>query len=78
MKKDDKWLLYVQQIREKHEKELESLRDQLNQAEGRANVLEEWLTEYRDQLRQNAFPENKHSLINAINELLTGDESLML
>lgn len=43
---------------------------------GRANALEEWLTEYRDDLKkENVFHKNE-GVINAINELLYGDENI--
>lgn len=41
---------------------------------GRVNGLEEWLSEYRDQLkRENVFHKNQ-GIINAINELLNGTD----
>jgi type I site-specific restriction endonuclease len=52
------------------QEQIDELAEQLNQQEGRANALEEWLTEYRDQLKkENAFHKNT-GIINAINELL--------
>jgi hypothetical protein len=52
------------------QEQIDDLANQLNQMEGRANALEEWLTEYRDQLKkENAFHKNT-GIINAINELL--------
>jgi hypothetical protein len=52
------------------QEQIDDLANQLNQMEGRANALEEWLTEYRDQLKkENAFHKNT-GIINAIDELL--------
>lgn len=53
---------------------LEAVNSDLGEANnkliGRACALEEWLTEYRDQLKkENAFHKNT-GIINAINELL--------
>jgi hypothetical protein len=63
MTKEQEWLAYVVKIRNEHDEEL-------NKVLGRANALEEWLTEYRDQLkRENVYHKNQ-GIINAINELL--------
>lgn len=45
------------------------LADELNKMEGRVNALEEWLTEYRDELKRKVYHKNE-GLINDINELL--------
>jgi hypothetical protein len=50
--------------------QLDKYAEDLNKSIGRANGLEEWLTEYRDQLKkENAYHKNT-GIINAINELL--------
>jgi hypothetical protein len=65
--------LYSYELREKHVAELKALDEDLNKAIGRVNGLEEWLTEYRDQLKkENAYHKNT-GIINAINELLNGE-----
>lgn len=54
--------------------EVERLKTERDKHLGRVNGLEEWLTEYRDQLKkENAFHKNT-GIINAINELLNGGE----
>lgn len=40
---------------------------------GRVNGLEEWLTEYRDQLKKENVYHKNQGIINAINELLNGE-----
>jgi hypothetical protein len=62
--------LYSYEQAKKHAYELKAFDEDLNKAIGRANALEDWLTEYRDQLKkQNAYHKNT-GIINAINELL--------
>lgn len=64
-----------EKLRGKHVAELRAFDEDLNKAIGRAYALEEWLTEYRDQLLKHsegnpiASKRNKY-VINDINELL--------
>lgn len=75
----DRYGKLVVEAKHADEDEIKGLRYRVNELECerdralvRANKVEEWLTEYRDELKkENAFHKNT-GIINAINELLNG------
>lgn len=58
--------LQITLLESKHEE----LTEQVNQETGRANALEEWLTDYQDDLKNGNVYHKNTGVINAINELL--------
>lgn len=54
--------------------QLLELKDDRDRYLGRVNALEEWLTEYCDELKKANVYHKNQGIINAINELLDGDQ----
>jgi hypothetical protein len=70
MNKEQQWLAYVTKLRNEHNVELDLIRKESATYKSRKDTLEEWLTEYRNDLKKtNVFHKNE-AIINEINELL--------
>lgn len=61
----------MEKLRIQYDAELEAFKISFsNRSATRLNVLEEWITEYRDQLKKENVYHKNEGIINAINELL--------
>lgn len=69
LRKDEKWLLYVSEIRVKFQNKIDKLQKESASLQSRKDILEEWLRELVDNLKQGNTIDND-SLANEINELL--------